>query len=174
MANEVKNNANEVANEKVTKVTITNATVTKVMIPKGDTSRITFVTDKTFETIDMKTKETKETQNFSLNIYEVVNQIGTSVPEIQLADTLAMGKQVNPEIIALAMTNATIDFVRDFKAEGEQRRATDDVYKNDCWTTTIVKVTTHIAPIFAQMLTNKVMTQPAVVTMAGTPNPFNV
>lgn len=151
-----------------------NVTITKVFFQKDVTNRLTFVTNKEFETINMKTREVEMTTNFSLNVFEIVNQIGASVPEIQLADMLALGKQVNPQIIALALTNADMEIKREFKAQGEQRLSTDDVYTNDCWKTTIVKVTTHIAPMFAAMIQKLVTTQPAIVTIAAVPNPFDV
>lgn len=172
MANKVTNNQpNEEKKELVKNL---NVTITKVFFQKNVTNRLTFVTNEEFETINMKTKENEMTTNFSLNVFEIVNQIGASVPEIQLADMLALGKQVNPQIIALALTNADMEIKREFKTQGEQRLATNDVYANDCWKTTIVNVKTHIAPMFAAMIQKLVTTQPAVITVAAVPNPFDV
>ena len=150
------------------------AIVTKVMLPQGTDERITFVLDKEFTTIDFSTGKEKTTNMFGLNIYAVVNQVGQYVPEIQLADTLAMGKCVNPQIIALALTNAEIVIKREEHEKGEQRKNSNELYARDCITSEIVKVKTNIKPIFAQMLMQVVTTAPAIVKAAAVPNPFGM
>lgn len=150
------------------------ATITKVMLPQGTDERITFVLNKEFTTIDFSTGEEKTTNMFGLNIYAVVNQVGQYVPEIQLADTLAMGSCVNPQIIALALTNAEIVVKREEHQQGEQRKNSNELYARDCITSEIVKVKTNIKPIFAQMLMQVVTTAPAVVKAAAVPNPFGM
>lgn len=111
---------------------------------------------------------------FGLNIYAVVNQVGQYVPEIQLADTLAMGKCVNPQIIALALTNAEIVVKREEHEQGEKRKNSNELYARDCITSEIIKVKTNIKPIFAQMLMQVVTTAPAIVKAAAVPNPFGM
>lgn len=150
------------------------AIVTKVMLPQGTDDRITFVLNKEFTTIDFTTGEEKTTNMFGLNIYAVVNQVGQYVPEIQLADTLAMGKCVNPQIIALALTNAEIVVKREEHQQGEQRKNSNELYARDCVTSEIIKVKTNIKPIFAQMLMQLVTTAPAIVKAAAVPNPFGM
>lgn len=150
------------------------ATITKVMLPQGTDDRITFVLNKEFTTIDFSTGEEKTTNMFGLNIYAVVNQVGQYVPEIQLADTLAMGKCVNPQIIALALTNAEIVVKREEHEQGEKRKNSNELYARDCITSEIVKVKTNIKPIFAQMLMQVVTTAPAIVKAAAVPNPFGM
>jgi hypothetical protein len=150
------------------------ATITKVMLPQGTDERITFVLNKEFTTIDFSTGEEKQTNMFGLNIYAVVNQVGQYVPEIQLADTLAMGKCVNPQIIALALTNAEIVVKREEHQQGEQRKNSNELYARDCITSEIIKVKTNIKPIFAQMLMQVVTTAPAIVKAAAVPNPFGM
>lgn len=149
-------------------------TITKVMLPQGTDERITFVLNKEFTTIDFTTGEEKTTNMFGLNIYAVVNQVGQYVPEIQLADTLAMGKCVNPQIIALALTNAEIVVKREEHEQGEQRKNSNELYARDCITSEIVKVKTNIKPIFSQMLMQIVTTAPAIVKAAAVPNPFGM
>ena len=153
---------------------IITATITKIMLPQGNDERITFVLNKEFTTIDFSTGEEKTTNMFGLNIYAVVNQVGQYVPEIQLADTLAMGKCVNPQIIALALTNAEIVVKREEQQQGEQRKNSNERYARDCITSEIVKVKTNIKPIFAQMLMQVVTTAPAIVKAAAVPNPFGM
>ena len=150
------------------------ATVTKVMLPQGTDERITFILNKEFTTIDFATGEEKTTNMFGLNIYAVVNQVGQYVPEIQLADTLAMGKCVNPQIIALALTNAEIVVKREEHEQGEKRKNSNELYARDCITSEIVKVKTNIKPIFAQMLMQVVTSAPAIVKAAAIPNPFGM
>lgn len=163
--------AEEVEAEEANTIT---AKVTKVMLPQGTDDRITFVLDKEFTTIDFATGEEKTTNMFGLNIYAVVNQVGQYVPEIQLADTLAMGKCVNPQIIALALTNAEIVVKREEHEQGEKRKNSNELYARDCITSEIVKVKTNIKPIFAQMLMQVVTTAPAIVKAAAVPNPFGM
>lgn len=151
-----------------------SATITKVMLPQGTDERITFVLNKEFATIDFATGEEKTTNMFGLNIYAVVNQVGQYVPEIQLADTLAMGKCVNPQIIALALTNAEIVVKREEHEQGEKRKNSNELYARDCITSEIIKVKTNIKPIFAQMLMQVVTTAPAIVKAAAVPNPFGM
>lgn len=155
-------------------VEVITGIITKVMIPQGTDERITFVLDKEFTTIDFTTGEEKTTNMFGLNIYAVVNQVGQYVPEIQLADTLAMGKCINPQVIALALTNAEVVINREQHEQGEQRKNSNELYARDCITSEIVKVKTNIKPIFAQMLTQVVTTAPALVKAAAIPNPFGM
>ena len=150
------------------------AKVIKVMLPQGTDERITFVLDEEFTTIDFATGEEKTTNMFGLNIYAVVNQVGQYVPEIQLADTLAMGKCVNPQIIALALTNAEIVVKREEHEQGEKRKNSNELYARDCITSEIVQVKTNIKPIFAQMLMQVVTTAPAIIKAAAVPNPFGM
>ena len=163
--------AEEIETEESNTIT---AIVTKVMLPQGTDERITFVLNKEFTTIDFATGEEKTTNMFGLNIYAVVNQVGQYVPEIQLADTLAMGKCVNPQIIALALTNAEIVVKREEHEQGEKRKNSNELYARDCITSEIVKVKTNIKPIFAQMLMQVVTSAPAIIKAAAIPNPFGM
>lgn len=152
------------------------AKVIRVMINENAEDRISFVLDKEFETIDMKTGEEKMTNIFGMNIYNFVSQVSSFVPEIQLADAMATGQMVNPQIIALSMLNADIEIKREFHEKGEKRESTNDVYSNDCIVSKIVKVTTHIHSTFVAPLTQLIMTKPAIIkkTTVGVPNPFNM
>ena len=166
---------NKVTKEVTKETTQTiNGIVTKVMLPQNSDERITFQLNTTFETIDMNSGEVKDTNSFGLNVYNAVQQIGAKVEQIQLADTLAMGAMVNPQIVALAMTNAEIEIKREFHAAGEIREATNDTYARDCWVTKIINVKPHIAPAFVSMLNLLVTTKPAIIKTAAVPNPFNI
>ena len=167
-------NANENVDANANEANTITATITKIMLPQGNEERITFVLDEVFTTIDFSTGEEKITNMFGLNIYAVVNQVAQYVPEIQLADTLAMGKCVNPQIIALALTNAEIAVKREQHEQGEQRKNSNELYARDCITSEIVKVKTNIKPIFSQMLMQLISTAPAIVKAPAVPNPFGM
>ena len=165
--------AAEAKNENV--VTL-DVKVVKVMTPQANEDRITFVTDKEFESIDYITGDTIQTNMFGINIYNAVNQLRDKCPEIQLADTLAMGAMVNPQLIALIMTNAEITIKREFKSADAIREFTDnETYGRDCWKTTIVGCKTNIHPMFMSMIADLIKNKPAVVKTVGIVNsPFNI
>lgn len=147
--------------------------VIKVMLPEGGDNRVTLVTDKTFETVDFTTGETKETNMFGLNIYNLVNMVGDDVPEIQLADALSLGQMVNPQIISLALTNAELTCTREAHSAGDKREDGESEYSRDCIVTKILKVKSNIKPIFKATLERLVTTAPCVVKVAST-NPYNI
>ena len=153
---------------------IITATVTKVMIPEGEDERISFVLDKEFDTIDFKTGEVKRTNIFGLNIYAVVNQAAKFVSYIQLADALAMGKMINPQIISLSMIGANVTIKRESHNEGEQRKNTNGVYARDCITSEFMDIKPNIKPVFEQMLMQIIATAPAIVKAPAIPNPFGM
>ena len=150
------------------------ATVIKVMIPEGEDERVSFVLDKEFNTIDFKTGEVKRTNIFGLNIYAVVNQAAKFVSYIQLADALAMGKMINPQIISLSMIGANVTIKRESHNEGEQRRNTNGVYARDCITSEFMDIKPNIKPVFEQTLMQIIATAPAIVKAPAIPNPFGM
>lgn len=150
------------------------ATVTKVMIPEGEDERVSFVLDKEFDTIDFKTGEVKRTNIFGLNIYAVVNQAAKFVSYIQLADALAMGKMINPQIISLSMIGANVTIKRESHNEGEQRKNTNGVYARDCITSEFMDIKPNIKSVFEQMLMQIIATAPAIVKTPAIPNPFGM
>lgn len=174
----VKNN--EVANE-VKNVVRSNATVIGVRVIKnaGAENRVIIDLDcKPFESIKPN-GEIIDTTSFSKDTIALTMQIGSFIPELQLATTLAMGQRINPQIIALALMNAKIDIVREFKAAGEARATgnENDVYSNDAYTTTITKVVPNVNDLNRQMIMMLIQTQltTAVTTTTTTttkPNPF--
>lgn len=150
------------------------ATILKVIIPQGADTRVTFVLDKEFTTLDFSTGEEKVTNMFGLNIYAVVNQVSPFVPEIQLADALALGECVNPQIISLAMVNAKIRVKREFHAKGEARKNSKEVYARNCITSEITSVKTNIIAVFSQMLSTIIATKSSKPKTSAIPNPFGM
>lgn len=154
---------------------VLNAKITKVMLSQGD-NRVTFVLNTEFNGFDQNGEQVK-TNMFGTNIYNLVNEVGQQVPYLQLADSLAMGAPINPQIVSLAMTNADIEVQRVFKAKGEERETEGTgVYSNDCFVTRFKKVTTHINKVFESVLTDLVMNKPTAQNTASvaTANPFNI
>ena len=172
----VQEDVQEVENEggNAPNVEVISGTITKVMLPDGNDERISFVLDKEFDTIDFKTGEVKRTNIFGLNIYAVVNQVGQFVSYIQLADALAMGKMINPQIISLSMLNAQVTIKRETHRENEQRKNSNELYSRDCITSEFTDVKPNIKPIFEQMLMKIVETAPAIVKAPAVPNPFGM
>lgn len=157
---------NEVNNEVIT------ANVVKVMLPENSDNRVTLVLDKEITTIDFTIGEEKQTTMFGINIYNLVNQVSANVEAIALADALAMGAMINPQIVALSLTNAEIAFVRTHHDEGEER-AFEGTYAHECYTTEIKGVKTHIKPMFQTMLDKLIMSAPCIVKKVSV-NPFNI
>lgn len=164
----------EVENVENENAEIITATVTKVMIPEGEDERVSFALDKEFDTIDFKTGEVKRTNIFGLNIYAVVNQAAKFVSYIQLADALAMGKMINPQIISLSMIGANVTIKRESHNEGEQRKNTNGVYARDCITSEFMDIKPNIKAVFEQMLMQIIATAPAIVKAPAIPNPFGM
>lgn len=168
--------SNVAAEAKNENVVVLDVKVVKVMTPQANSDRITFVTDKEFETIDFTTGQTITSNMFGINIYNAVNQLRNKCPEIQLADTLAMGAMVNPQLIALILTNAEMKIKREFKSSDEIREYTEnETYGKNCWKTTILDCKTNIHPMFMSMIADLIKNKPAVVKTVGiVSNPFNI
>lgn len=152
-----------------------NAKIIKVMLSQGD-NRVTFVLNKEFDSFDQN-GEPYKTNMFGTNIYNLVNEVGSQVPHLQLADSLAMGAPVNPQIVSLVMVNADIEVQRVFKEKGEEReKEGTGVYSNDCFVTRFKKVTTHINKVFEAVLNDLVMNKPTanVAASVTAANPFNI
>lgn len=164
----------EAENGNTSEPEVISGIITKVMLPEGNDERVSFVLDKEFDTIDFKTGEVKRTNIFGLNIYAVVNQVGQFVSYIQLADALAMGKMINPQIISLSMLNAQVTIKREMHRENEQRKNSNELYSRDCVTSEFTDVKPNVKPIFEQMLMKIVTTAPAIVKAPAIPNPFGM
>lgn len=164
----------EAENGNTSEAEVISGIITKVMLPEGNDERVSFVLDKEFDTIDFKTGEVKRTNIFGLNIYAVVNQVGQFISYIQLADALAMGKMINPQIISLSMLNAQVTIKREMHRENEQRKNSNELYSRDCVTSEFTDVKPNVKPIFEQMLMKIVTTAPAIVKAPAIPNPFGM
>lgn len=150
--------------------------IVAVTLPKGIDGRVTISLDcEPFPSIDFETGEETTKSAFGINIRNLVNQVGEKVEAIGLANALAMGKNINPQIISLALIGASIEVSRTFHAKGTQRE-NDELYSKDCIVSEIVSITPHVKPMFQKVLETLVMTKPYIESVASgiTANPFGI
>lgn len=151
--------------------------IVAVTLPKGIDGRVTISLDcEPFPSIDFETGEEIVKSAFGINIRNLVNQVGDKVEPIGLANALAMGKAINPQIISLALIGASIEVSRTFHAKGTQREQSDELYSKDCIVSEIVSITPHVKPMFNKVLETLVMTKPFIESLPnGTiTNPFGI
>ena len=171
-ATEQKNaKATEQKNEKALSYEV-KAKVLSVL--KTEDGRMRVITDKDFITIDYKTEQPEETTSFSLHPFNLLQQVGDQIPILNMANTMAMGEQLNPQIIALCMVGADITFLREFHAKGESRKETYDAYSKDCYTTLITKVVPHISEAANMMIMQLISTKLTTPKVAIIPNPVGL
>ena len=151
--------------------------IVTVTLPKGIDGRVTISLDcEPFASIDFDSGEEITKSAFGINVRNLVNQIGDKVESIGLANALAMGKNINPQILSLSLIGASIEVKRVFHAKGTQREQTDELYSKDCIVSEIVSITPHIKPMFQKVLETLVMTKPYIenVTSGIVANPFGI
>lgn len=136
---------------------------TKYPTEPNRSNRLQFVVDTEFEGIDAKTSQVIQTNSFGLSSKRIVEQCGKSIPALKLAKVKALGREVNPQIIALAMLNADIEFLREFYDKGENVPQYDNKPTSQpIWVTTITKIVPHIDPLFLAELMELIKTAPAI------------
>ena len=151
--------------------------IVAVTLPKGIDGRVTISLDcEPFPSIDFETGEEITKSAFGINIRNLVNQVGEKVEAIGLANALAMGKAINPQIISLALIGASIEVSRTFHAKGTQREQSEELYSKDCIVSDIVAITPHVKPMFQKVLETLVMTKPYIENVASgiVANPFGI
>ena len=172
-----KTSANASAKSETKEYANIKGNITAVTLPKGIEGRVTISLDcEPFPSIDFETGEEIVKSAFGINVRNLVNQIGDKVEPIGLANALAMGKAVNPQIISLALIGASIEVSRTFHAKGTQREQSDELYSKDCIVSDIVAITPHVKPMFQKVLETLVMTKPYIESVASgiTANPFGI
>ena len=151
--------------------------IVAVTLPKGIDGRVTISLDcEPFPSIDFETGEEITKSAFGINIRNLVNQVGEKVEAIGLANALAMGKAINPQIISLALIGASIEVKRVFHAKGTQREQSEELYSKDCIVSEIITITPHVKPMFQKVLETLVMTKPYIENVASgiVANPFGI
>ena len=147
--------------------------VAKVIAGSYD-NRVAFVIEGTPLAGFNESNEEAAVTTFGLNVNELCNQVRQQVPELAMFETAAMGKRINPQVVAFIFQGAEMQIERIYKEKGEQREATDDVYSANCFVTKIKKVTTHINQM-AQALLQQLLMQSVQQSMQPVAaNPFNI
>lgn len=147
--------------------------VEKVIAGSYD-NRVAFVIEGTPLAGFNESNEEAAVTTFGLNVNELCNQVRQQVPELAMFETAAMGKRINPQVVAFIFQGADLQIERIYKEKGEQREATDDVYSANCFVTKIKKVTTHINQM-AQALLQQLLMQSVQQSMQPVAaNPFNI
>ena len=154
------------------------ANITAVTMPKNIGGRVTISLDcEPFTSMDIETGQEVEKTSFGINQRNLINQIAPKVKILKILNARAMGRVINPEIISLVLTDATIEVKRTFHAKGTQRRFTDELYSNDCIVSDIVDIKTHIDKDFMEEIQELKRTQPFVEVkpnIVGIGNPFGI
>ena len=151
--------------------------IVAITLPKGIEGRVTISLDcEPFTSIDFETGEEIAKSGFGINIRNLVNQIGDKVEAIGLANALAMGRNINPQIVSLALIGASVEISRTFHAKGTKREESDELYSKDCIVSNIIAITPHVKPMFQKVLETLVMTKPYIENVASgiTANPFGI
>lgn len=147
--------------------------VAKIIAGSYD-NRVAFVIEGTPLAGFNESNEEAAVTTFGLNVNELCNQVRQQVPELAMFETAAMGKRINPQVVAFIFQGADLQIERIYKEKGEQREATDDVYSANCFVTKIKKVTTHINQM-AQALLQQLLMQSVQQSMQPVAaNPFNI
>lgn len=174
---ETKNNGTQAESNEKTTATIT-AKVLKVTTFNDDPKRITITLDgNSFVSIDAN-ENTIETNSFGIATRLAVDETAQKVPELQLANALAMGKTINPQIVALCLTGATLTIERELKRKGEPTRAAElgakegEVYAKDTWVTSIKDVRPNISALFQPYIMELIKTSLCVKETKRVLNPF--
>ena len=154
------------------------ANITAVTMPKNIGGRVTISLDcEPFTSMDFETGQEVEKTYFGINQRNLINQIAPKVKILKILNARAMGRVINPEIISLILTDATIEVKRTFHAKGTQRQFTDELYSNDCIVSDIVDIKTHIDKDFMEEIQELKRTQPFVEVkpnIVGIGNPFGI
>lgn len=170
-----KENANASANVRPADVIVKGKIVS---FSEGYTKEsISILTDQTFASFDKDGNE-NESNFLNLKISALCHQLAEAVPAIAIASAFVpRGSVVNPKLIALALMNAEFEAKREYHEKGEERQQEGETYSQNCWVTTITKVTPHVAKGLDAVIMNMALTAPTVSvieTTVNVPNPFGL
>ena len=149
--------------------------IAKVIAGNYD-NRVAFVIEGTPIAGFNDSNEEAAVTTFGLNVNELCNQVRQQVPELAMFETAAMGKRINPQVVAFIFQDADLQIERIYKEKGEERETgnSGDTYSANCFVTKIKKVTTHINQM-AQALLQQMLIQSVQQSMQPVAaNPFNI
>ena len=154
------------------------ANITAVTIPKNIEGRVTISLDcEPFTTIDFETGQEIEKTSFGINQRNLINQIAPKVKILKLLNARAMGRAINPEIISLALIDATIEIKRTFHSKGTQRQFTNELYAKDCIVSEIINIKPNIDKDFMEEIQELKRNQPFIEVkpnIIGITNSFGI
>lgn len=150
---------------------IENARIIKVWQSGYDKNRISIQLDKTFKSYNEKGELVEDADTFGISINALLQQCN-SVDYLSLVDAMAMGKPINPQIIALVLNRAIVTVYRVFKEKGEEREFEKGTYATDCFVSKIRSIKTNIAPVFENQI-NKLIATALIVKEEVTANPWD-
>lgn len=156
---------------KIENYEIENARIIKVWQSGYDKNRISIQLDKTFKSYNEKGELVEDANAFGISITALLQQCN-AVDDLALVDAMAMGKPINPQIIALVLNRAIITVDRIFKEKGEEREFETGTYANDCFVSKIRSIKTNIAPAFEKQI-NKLIDTALIVKEEVTANPWD-
>ena len=157
-----------------TKNFVINAKVTGVDLVPEDNTRLRLAFDTTFETYNMSTGELQETNTFSKKIMALLQQlVALQVPQARLLLGMCMGHNPNPQILCMMLLNSTLEIEFVFKAKGEKRENTNDVYNNDTFVPTIRRISLAMDELFTNTVNSLILTKPVLEVKAAV-NPFAI
>ena len=172
-----KSNAN-VKSEETRVYNNVKGNVVAVTLPEGIDGRITISLDcEPFASLDFETGQEVEKTYFGINQRNLINQIAPKVKILKLLNARAMGRAINPEIISLALIDATIEVKRTFHAKGTPRQFTNELYAKDCIVSEIVNIKPNIDKDFMEEIQELKRTQPFVEVkpnIMGIANSFGI
>ena len=150
--------------------------IVRLSLAPEDTTRVIIQIDSSFKTINQSTREEHDTNTFGVNVNNLIIQVRQLVPIIQTLEGVCMGSTVPLALVNLALVNADITIIREFKAQGEQREYGDEYYSNDCYVTKIVGVKPHISALNENIINTQIM---AIISREVAPknnvaNPFGI
>ena len=154
------------------------ANITAVTMPKNIEGRVAISLDcEPFSSIDFETGQEVEKTSFGINQRNLINQIAPKVKILKLLNARAMGRAINPEIISLALIDATIEVKRTFHAKGTPRQFTNELYAKDCIVSEIINIKPNIDKDFMEEIQELKRTQPFVEVkpnVIGIANSFGI
>ena len=98
---------------------VTSVKVAKVIAGSYE-NRVAFVIDGTPIAGFNENNEEAAVTTFGLNVNELCNQVRQQVPELAMFETAAMGKRINPQVVAFIFQGAEMQIERIYKEKGKQ------------------------------------------------------
>lgn len=117
-----------------------------------------------FESVKQTTGEVIMTNAFGMDIYTLVNECAKYCAPLRIAKIKALGKRVNPELIALCLTGAKVKVTRTEVLQGDLR-ADGKPALQDYWVTHINALAPDLNDSFIlDEIRRLLTTQPAMIT----------